>query len=131
MTRVFVGLIVLMSSVAASCGGGAGETTANMTPPAPQTSQTIVARNLKFDLKVLSAPANQKVSLTLVNRDSGALHNLGIYTDARARERIFVGTLIKGGESITYSFTSPSPGAYHFRCDVHPDMKGTFFAIAP
>jgi plastocyanin len=38
---------------------------------------------------------------------------------------------VTGRKTIDYTFTSPGPGTYYFRCDAHPDMNGTFYVDEP
>jgi plastocyanin len=92
------------------------------------TNVTLVAQNLAFDPKTITASAGQPVTVTLDNKDGGVLHNVSFYTDRSASSPIFKGELITGPATEDVSFTAPStPGSYYFHCDVHPDtMTGTF-----
>ncbi|MCD6020932.1 MAG: blue (type 1) copper domain protein [Actinomycetia bacterium] len=74
---------------------------------------------------VLRLPANEPVELAFDNRDGGVQHNVAIYRDDSAEESLFVGDLIAGAETVTYDVPALDPGAYYFRCDVHPQMDGS------
>jgi plastocyanin len=98
------------------------------TAPAGTTQLEITATNLVFDKSSLTARAGQPVQIIMHNRDAGIPHNVSVYTNRSASQRIFVGELHTGPGDFTYSFTAPAaPGTYFFRCDVHPDtMTGNF-----
>jgi len=58
-------------------------------------------------------------------------HNFSIYANPAATTPLFQGPIIPGPETgevesprAVYRFTSPGPGTYYFRCDVHPTMNG-------
>lgn len=91
-------------------------------------SVTIVARDLKFDKRSITASADASVTVTLDNQDAGVLHNIAFYTNSRATDKIAGGDTITGPSKIDVTFTAPSrPANYYFRCDVHPDsMNGAF-----
>ena len=73
----------------------------------------------------LQLPASEPVELAFDNRDGGVQHNVAIYRDESAEESLFVGDLIAGAEMVTYDVPALDPGAYYFRCDVHPQMDGS------
>lgn len=73
----------------------------------------------------LQLPASEPVELAFDNRDGGVQHNVAIYRDESAEESLFVGDLIAGAEKVTYDVPALDPGAYYFRCDVHPQMDGS------
>lgn len=73
----------------------------------------------------LRLPASEPVELAFDNRDGGVQHNVAIYRDESAEESLFVGDLIAGAETVTYDVPALDPGAYYFRCDVHPQMDGS------
>jgi plastocyanin len=89
---------------------------------------TLTAKNMAFDTSTITVPAGSSVVMTFVNNDAGIPHNFALYTDRTATGRIFVGDIVTGVKTVTYTFTAPSaPGNYFFRCDVHPEtMTGTF-----
>ena len=92
------------------------------------TEIELVAENILWDKESLSAPAGEPVSVIMDNRDAGVLHNFSLYADRAFTQAIFVGELVTGPVTETYTFDAPStPGTYFFRCDVHPDtMTGQF-----
>jgi len=98
------------------------------TAPAGTTAIEISASSLAFDKTSLSAPAGKPVQLTMHNRDAGIPHNVAIYTNRSASQKIFGGDLHTGPGDKVYTFdASSNPGTYFFRCDVHPDtMSGNF-----
>jgi len=102
-------------------GGGAG-------PGPGPVAVTLVAQNILYDLKTITANAGEEVTITLDNRDAGVLHNVAVYTDRSASQQIVAGAIITGPATEDVTFTAPaSPGTYYFRCDVHPDtMNGAF-----
>jgi plastocyanin len=89
---------------------------------------TLTAQNFTFSATTLTAPAGATVVMTFVNNDTNVPHNFALYTDQNAATKIFIGDLVTGQKTVTYTFTAPSlPGNYFFRCDTHPElMTGTF-----
>ncbi len=86
---------------------------------------TLVARNNAFDRKSLAASPERPIALVLENRDGGVPHNVSVYRDKDFRQPVFSGELFSGPGSNTYELGVLEHGTYYFRCDVHPDMKGT------
>jgi plastocyanin len=129
-------LLLLVGALFAACsdndGGGA---TASPTAGEDETDGLVelelVAEDTRFDRDRLEAPAASEVSVTLDNRDS-IEHNFSLYQSAGSTEALFEGPLLPGPSFLTYQFTAPeTPGAYPFRCDVHPDvMNGEFVVVA-
>ncbi len=99
--------------------------TGPITPGGPVTID-LVAKDLKFDKRSLAASSGGAVTVNFTNQDAGILHNVAFYTSRSATQKIFVGQIITGVNSITEKFTAPAAGNYFFRCDVHPDMNGAF-----
>lgn len=101
--------------------------TAPSTVPAPSTTINLVARNIAFDLSVITVPAGKMITVNFDNQDQSVPHNFAAYIDQFATTPIFVGQIITGPAKTTYTFTAPvQPGRYLFRCDVHPTtMTGT------
>ena len=74
---------------------------------------------------VLTVPQGWTVVLHFKNEDP-VPHNVAIYNDASLSKRIFSFDPIPGPISQDFQFTAPAAGRYFFRCDVHPQMNGTF-----
>jgi plastocyanin len=135
-------VVFLIGLSLAACGGGSdnggSDTTSTAVPgqggngEAPSTALTITAKNLKFDKDTLTAPANTEITVTLKNEDASVMHDFSLYRDSSAKEPLSRGDPFTGVANHDYTFTTPAPGEYFFRCDVHPDtMTGTFKVTAP
>src|SRR5262249_55305629 len=117
----------LVASVAlAACGPGTTITATVGTVGGPQ----VVAEHLAFEPTTIQVPAGEAFSLELVNRDS-APHNVSIYRDASASQQPFGGDVVSGPGSVVYDVPALPAGTWFFRCDVHPDMRGTIVATSP
>jgi plastocyanin len=120
---------VVLAVAAAACGqaeaapGGSSGSAASSDPNAP----TIVAKDLKFEQSSYGVPAGKAFTLTFDNRD-GAPHNITIAKDEGFGQTVFQGEIFGGPSSKAYSVPTLAAGTYYFRCDVHPDMKGTLVA---
>jgi plastocyanin len=97
-------------------------------PSAPgDTTIQLVAFNIEFDQRALTASAGGTVTIQFDNRDPSVLHNFALYVDNSLAQSIFIGDLVTGPAVTEYKFDAPAPGTYFFRCDVHPDtMTGSF-----
>jgi plastocyanin len=85
------------------------------------------AKNTQFAEKELKAPANQDVHLKFENDDDAVYHNVAVYESQAADAKpIFNGQGFPGVATRTYTFRTPGPGDYVFRCDFHANMVGTF-----
>lgn len=104
------------------------KTSTTTTPTGSHTMVDLVAHNLTFDKSSINVPPGSLVEINFNNQDNNISHNFAVYTDSSATIPIFVGQIISGPKTITYTFTAPTmPGKYYFRCDVHPTMMvGTF-----
>jgi heme/copper-type cytochrome/quinol oxidase subunit 2 len=97
-------------------------------PPGTVSYIDLSAKNIAFDTSTITVAAGSEVAIRFANNDTGIPHNFSVYTDSSARTSIFIGQIITGPGTITYTFTAPTtPGSYYFQCDVHPTlMNGTF-----
>ena len=97
-------------------------------PPAPQcrptgTDVAVAARSLAFDKECLAAPADSAFTIRFNNADPGIPHNVSILSDG---EPLFTGEIVTGPRTVPYRVTPLEQGSFEFRCDVHPQMRGTF-----
>ena len=109
---------VAMAILVAACASPAPVVT-----PAVPGGVPLIASGTSFVQKSLEVHADQAFSLVFENRD-GELHNVSI-TAPDGREQVFTGETFSGPAAKVYSVPALPAGAYTFRCDVHPDMKGT------
>ena len=116
--------LVLAAAALAACAGPSVPT-----PSPPATDATISSGALEFGTSSLAAPANGPWTIRFVNQ-SLMPHNVAIYTDATAAELIFRGDTIEQRD-IVYAVPALATGTYFFRCDLHPDMRGTVVAGDP
>lgn len=95
---------------------------------APVAAPLVVhAKNVAFAEKRLEAPANKTVTLDFTNEDAGTYHNVALYSSDKAdATALFNGRGIPGVKTEKYTFKTPGPGEYTFRCDFHANMVGTF-----
>jgi plastocyanin len=106
-------------------GGGASSQAAACAPKG--TKLSIASTNAVFSTDSLAAPAGEPFTIAFDNRDAGVPHNVSIYTDDSASQALFTGDVVSGPKKIAYEVPALDPGAYFFRCDVHPaTMTGTF-----
>lgn len=90
------------------------------------TALSITAFDQKFNKDCLAAPATAEFTVEFQNLDRGIPHNLAIYEDESAAKTLWKGDLVDGPGKTTYSVPGLPAGTWFFRCDPHPDMKGTF-----
>jgi plastocyanin len=109
-----------LAAVTAGCSGGGAASSA--TPP-PDVEASIDAKDSRFTSAQLTVPGGVEFQLFFRNLD-GIPHNVAIYRDPTAVEKLFVGETITNA-TVTYVVPAMPAGAYFFRCDLHPDMSGT------
>lgn len=126
MPRLLPFALIAATLVAlAACSAGAnGPTTA---PSIDPDALTISADGLEFSTDTLAAPADEPFRIAFDNRES-APHNVAIYRDASAAERVFVPEPFSGPAVVVYEVPALPAGTYFFRCDVHPAMAGQLTA---
>jgi plastocyanin len=114
----FFSLLIGQSAIFAG-GAKAEPGSTGADPQAPK----IVASGVKFNLDKLVIKAGTEVTLSFTNKDSGIPHNVAILEGST---KVFAGDQLTG--IATEEYTIPALDAnktYTFRCDVHPNMKGT------
>ena len=117
--------LATVALAAAACAPANADTsgTPATTVPVDANSPVVVAQGIKFQTQDVKAPAGKSFAMTFRNQDS-APHNVSIFTDSSASQRVFQGEVFAQGERV-YQVPALAAGTYFFRCDVHPDMTGT------
>lgn len=148
----FLGVLVVVALTAVGCGGdeaapttSADESTTEETasPEASPTAEEtpdevpadcspggeieVEAEDISFDTDCVAAPAGVPFEIEFKNRDSGIPHNFAIYTEVGG-DALFQGKVITGAADATYQVDAIDAGQYHFQCDIHATMNGTFVA---
>jgi plastocyanin len=119
---IVAGAILFVVNQEDTSEGGGGEGQA----PAGGGGLTVTAESVAFDTDTLELPADKRAEIEFVNNDSSSIsHNIAIYEDDSAKQEIFKGQTIPGGDSMTYEIPPTPAGSYYFQCDVHPGMNGT------
>ena len=118
-------LVAIAIVVVAACSGASGGGSAP--PSIDPNALRISAKDLRFSTSTLSAPADKPFQIAFDNQES-ALHNVAIYRDSSAGERVFGSDPFSGPRVVTYAVPELAAGTYYFRCDVHPDMSGQLVA---
>jgi plastocyanin len=114
-----LGTLVLVLAACSGSASGAGPSVS-----ADPNAIQLAAKDLKFSTATLSAPAGKSFQIQFNNQES-APHNVAIYKDQSASEKLFGQDPFGGPKTVTYQVGPLTAGSYFFRCDVHPDMKGT------
>lgn len=107
-------------AVLAACGSS----TARPAVDPDSADVTVTSTDMVFDTDTITVAAGEAFTVALVNEDAMP-HNIAMYTDDSASESLFVGDMVTDG-TITYEIHALDAGEYFFRCDLHPDMIGTF-----
>lgn len=87
---------------------------------------TVTARSVTFDTNEIIVQAGEAAQIRLDNFDAGINHNIAVYRDEAATDLIIRGKLFDGPDARDYYFEGMPAGRYHFQCDLHPAMSGTF-----
>ena len=64
----------------------------------------------------------------MFDNQEAALHNVAIYRDSSAAEKVPGEDPFSGPAVVVYDVQALGSGTYFFRCDVHPDMTGELTA---
>src|SRR5690606_30769350 len=131
MKRIATSLaaIAIAAVVAACSGADAGSSQApseapSGAPSADAGALQISAKDIKFSTDTLEAKAGEPITIVFENQES-APHNVAIYTDESASEKIFAEEPFSGPKTVTYNVPAQDAGTYYFHCDLHPNMAGS------
>ena len=114
-----LGLVATAASSAACTSAAAQPLPAG---PVNPSGPTIVAKDMDFAPSTVEIAANKNVTIHFDNQDS-APHNVAIYKDATASEKISIGAIVSSSKT-DQVVPALAPGTYFFRCDVHTNMTG-------
>jgi plastocyanin len=127
---LFVLAVLLQSGIlppkSAGEAGGGGASASAAPAETPGTAFTVTAKNIAFDTKSLTVPANTPFTIDFINADPpGVTHNIDIRATDKTTD-IQTQDVINGGTSTTYTYKGLAPGTYTFICAIHPGvMVGT------
>lgn len=109
------------TNAAAEEGGAQGEAE----KAAGGAGLNISAVDLQFSSDEIVLPAGKEANLSFANEDASSIqHNVAIYEEEGGAD-LFVGDVIPGGQTTTYSVPALDKGEFYFQCDIHPGMNGS------
>jgi plastocyanin len=117
------GLIALAAISAACSSAVAKPVPTAASGPVDPSGLTIVAKDMAFSPSTVEIAANKSVTIHFDNQES-APHNVAIYKDSSASEKISVGEIVTASKA-DQVVPALAAGSYFFRCDVHTNMTGT------
>jgi plastocyanin len=112
---------VAIAAMGAACSSASAQPTPS--GPVDANGPTIVAKDMAFSSSTVEIAAGKNVTVHFDNQDN-APHNVAIYKDAGSTEKVSIGEIVTGAKA-DQVVPALSAGTYYFRCDVHPNMKGT------
>jgi len=122
MKRLLLALsLVAVAAVGAACSPASAQPLPSGAVDA--SGPTIVAKDMAFSPSMVEIAANKNVTIHFDNQDS-APHNVAIYKDSTASEKVSVGEVISASKA-DQVVPALAAGTYFFRCDVHTNMTGT------
>jgi plastocyanin len=119
---IALGAILYMMVMKPTFGLGGGDSGGQPQACAPSTSIQVSASGDAFDTDCLAAPTGQAFEIVFDNQDPDQ-HNVAIYDGS---DNLFRGEIFGGPKTVTYDVPALDAGTYEFKCDVHPQMTGTF-----
>jgi plastocyanin len=122
---LLIPIVAVMFLINSEDSLGGGSDAPPEPPPGDSSGLSISAVDLQFSSDTLEFKAGEESELEFVNDDASSIqHNVAIYEEEGGAD-IFIGEVIPGGQTVTYSVPAMEAGEFYFQCDVHPGMKGT------
>jgi plastocyanin len=122
MKRTVLALgLVAFAAITAACSSASAQPA--VSGPVDPNGPTIVAQNNAFSPSTVEVKAGSAFVLHFENKDA-APHNVAVYKDASASEKVSVGDIISSSMA-HQNVPALAAGTYFFRCDVHHEMTGT------
>jgi plastocyanin len=100
--------------------GGTASPAPSGAPPGAPGEISLVAEQVKFDKKTLTAPADKPFKIKFDNRDKGTPHDVDILDGSGAK--VFDGKDFPGPEVKVYDVSALAAGTYKFECSIHPAL---------
>ena len=122
--------LTFLAAIVVGCATGSGAQTAQgfESPPAGGgPAVALAAKDVAFTASELGVSAGTPLVIAFENREN-LPHNVSIYADEAGTNRVFEGITFSGPATRWYPVPALQPGVYMFRCDVHPNMRGTIRA---
>ena len=112
-----------LAAVLAACGSANAVDPSASAAPVDPNAVHVQAMGMDFATKEVDATAGKAFTIAFDNSAGAAPHNVDI-VDASGKS-VFQGSIVDAGDSASYSVPALAAGIFGFRCDLHPDMKGT------
>ncbi|HEV8488791.1 MAG TPA: cytochrome c oxidase subunit 4 [Candidatus Limnocylindrales bacterium] len=106
-------------------GPGASGAPPGSPPPALEGDIVLVAKDVKFNLAEVSAPADKPFTIAFDNQDSGVPHDVAIRNDSGI---VYNGEDVTGPGQVLDEVPGLAAGTYTFFCTFHANMTGTLTA---
>ncbi len=125
MSRPFRFALVVgaLAAITVACSPSAGGSPPASAGPA---DVSISAKDLAFNPSAADVPAGRAFTIAFDNQEA-APHNIQIARDQTFSQDLFKGEVVSS-QKVNYSVPALAAGTYPFRCEVHPNMLGTFTA---
>lgn len=125
MKRILFALgLVALAAISVACSSAAAQPIPS--GPVDANGPTIIAKDMAFSPATVEVKAGTNFTLHFDNQES-APHNVAIYTDSSASQKISVGEIVTATRK-DQVVPALAAGSYFFRCDVHTNMTGTIVA---
>jgi plastocyanin len=119
----FALVVGALATMTVACSPSAGGSSAAPSSPA---DVSIAAKDLAFNPATAAVPAGRPFTIAFDNQEA-APHNIQIARDQTFSQPLFNGEVVSS-QKVNYSAPALAAGTYPFRCEVHPNMLGTFTA---
>jgi plastocyanin/uncharacterized membrane protein len=110
-------------------GGSPGPSGAPASGGPPPGGITVIAKDVKFNVAKIDAPAGGPFKITFENQDAGTPHDVDIL-DASGK-KVFDGKDFPGVATQTYDVPALQAGTYKFECSIHPALMNGELVAGP
>jgi len=110
-------------------GGSPGASGAPGSGGPPPGGLTVVAKDVKFNVAKLDAPAGAPFKITFDNEDNGTNHDIDILDSTG--KKVFDGKDFPGVATKDYDVPALDAGTYKFECSIHPALMNGELVAGP